>query len=125
MINHLINPIRASRRLEDLEQRLSRLWISLGDDQQWLAGDATSEALTARYREMVKDSWGSYVPEPIRDLRDRLGLNPYSPKPSLADQAMQLCYAIEQGPASKEMTDASLMAVDLERVLRKAEGAAA
>lgn len=118
MIQYLLHPIRSIRRLEDLEQRLSSLWITLEDDRQWLAGDPTSEALTDRYREMVKDTWRSYPLERISALRDRLGLSPYSPTPLFADQARLLCYAIEQAPASVEMTDASLMAAKLERKLR-------
>lgn len=76
-LKHLIHPIRSARRLEELEDRAHELEILLRDDHQWLAHDPTANALTKRYLNMAIDSWGSYAPMAIDQLRNHLGINPY------------------------------------------------
>lgn len=76
-LQYMLHPIRSARRLEELEDRVRELEITLRDDHQWLAHDATARALTKRYLNMAIDSWASYAPEAIAQLRDRLKLNPY------------------------------------------------
>ncbi len=126
MLKLILHPIRSARRLDDLERRMANLWITLDQDHQWLAGDETSEALTARYLGLVNDGWRSYPKEHITVLRKRLGLDPHAQeaKAPLSEQALQLCYAIGAGEASEDMTEASVLAADLERKLREIEGRA-
>ncbi|RAH37443.1 hypothetical protein [Halomonas sp. SL1] len=43
-LKHLLHPIRSARRLEELEDRVRELEITLRDDHQWLAHDPIARA---------------------------------------------------------------------------------
>lgn len=84
-LQYLLHPIRSARRLEELEDRVRELEITLRDDHQGLAHNPTARALTKRYLRMTIDSWGSYSPEAIAQFRDRLKLNPYRQTESIPE----------------------------------------
>ncbi|OBX35627.1 hypothetical protein A8U91_04701 [Halomonas elongata] len=84
-LKHLLHPIRSARRIEELEDRVRELEITLRADHQWLAHDPIARALTKRYLCMTIDSWASYAPEAIDQLRDRLRLNPYRQTESIPE----------------------------------------
>lgn len=69
---------RAYRRRFTLEMQLEHLLRTVQEDNRWMHHDATARELTARYLALLSPDWPKAPGEDVSNLRERLGLNPYS-----------------------------------------------
>jgi len=71
------HPIKAVRRLQELEERVSHATVTLMNDLQYLHHDTNSRVLNQRHLDLVSEGWRKVPFEHITRLRDEMGLDPY------------------------------------------------
>lgn len=69
---------RQRRREWSAERQLEHIRVLVQMDHRWLAHSPVADALTERYLWALSKDWYRLNTEDIRDLRQRLGLDPHA-----------------------------------------------